>query len=289
MVVVIPYPKKLFIPGLFFTDVNDVIGKRLTISIAAQTPLTNALVTDLDIGSQQAKRIPAGMVAISIPMESPLNSLGYVIRPGDHVNVIGSMMFMDVDQQYQSKLPNKSAGVFPVSTESLVALISAGDPATPQGKAVLDESLNQPVYLIPSEEQRPRLVSQTLLQNVVVLEVGEVFPDVPVAEPTQPEATPIPLPGENQTTRTITRPKLITLIVTPQDSVALNYLMYSGVQINLALRSAGDDQDMKTDSVTLLSVMEKYNIKLPSKQTYTLEPSISILSLPDVETIPIPY
>ena len=57
-------------------------------------------------------------------------------------------------------------------------------------------------YLLPSEAQRPRLVSQTLIQNVMVLQLGN-FPtpyERALAEmPVEPTPTPDPAaPAEEQ-------------------------------------------------------------------------------------------
>jgi pilus assembly protein CpaB len=61
--------------------------------------------------------------------------------------------------------------------------------------------------------------------------------------------------------------------VTPQDAVAINYvLMNQGAKINLALRSAGDSKVVKTESVTLQFLMDQYNVPFPSKLPYGLEP-----------------
>ena len=60
---------------------------------------------------------------------------------------------------------------------------------------------------------------------------------------------------------------MISIVVTPQDAVTLNYLMYSGVQMNLALRGAGDEQRIKTDAVTLQYTMDTYSIPLASQTT----------------------
>ncbi len=62
----------------------------------------------------------------------------------------------------------------------------------------------QPVYLVPSEPQRPRIVSQTILQDVVVLHVGEF----PLAQPSvsaQTQVTPTPAPGNQQASSCRTR------------------------------------------------------------------------------------
>ncbi|MBA4419742.1 MAG: hypothetical protein C0391_01190 [Anaerolinea sp.] len=292
MVTVIPYPKRLLIPGVFFTDINEVVGKKVTMDLAAKIPITSSLITESPTGSIESYMIPEGMVAISIPVPNPLSSVGYTIKPGDHINVIGTMMFVDVDAEFQSRLPNLSAMVIPgagtTDLPSMVAFVQSLAVPSPKGRAEQDVSLAQPLYLLPSELQRPRIVSQTILQNVVVLQVGETIDEEIEAE-MEIQPTPTPTTQEQPVTKTIIRPKIITIIVTPQDAVALNYLVYSGVQMNMVLRSAGDDQMVQTDSVSLQYAMDTYQIKLPVKLPYSIEPAITILSLPNVDPSPTPY
>lgn len=102
----VPYPKKLLVPGVFYSDVNELIGKRAKMDLDAKVPITSSLISDNASGSLASFQIPDGMVAVSIPIISPLSSVGYGAQPGDHVNVIATMMFIDLDSDFQSKLPN---------------------------------------------------------------------------------------------------------------------------------------------------------------------------------------
>lgn len=284
----VPYPKKLLVPGVFYSDIKDLVGKRAKMDLDAKVPITSSLISDQAAGSLASFQIPDGMVAVSIPIVNPLSSVGYGAQPGDHVNVIATMMFVDLDSQFQSKLPNLTAAISKgtAETPSDFAFIRSMGADSSQGRAEQDASTGQPMYLVPSEAQRPRIVSQTVLQDVVVLHVGEFSLSQPsVASQTQ--VTPTPVPGGNQAPAAPAepaKPLMITLVVTPQDAVSLNYLMYAGVQLNLALRGAGDDQRVKTDAVTMQYTMDTYSIPLPSKQPYGLEPSVPSLSLPNINT-----
>jgi pilus assembly protein CpaB len=73
---------------------------------------------------------------------------------------------------------------------------------------------------------------------------------------------------------------VITLIVTPQDAITLNYLVYSGAQLTMALRSAQDDTRVQTESVTLQFLLEQYNISVPAKLPNSMEPPITNLQPP---------
>lgn len=275
----VPYPKKLFVAGVFYSDVTELIGKRAKMDLDAKVPITSSLITDGASGSLASFKIPEGMVAVSIPMMNPIASVGYSVQAGDHVNVIASMMFVDVDSAWQSELPNLTARVIDapgaVEAPSIVSYVEGAAETAKQGRAEQDQSIAKPVYLQPSEPQRPRLVSQTILQDILVLEVGETDLTA-LANANQPT----PTPGGEQQQTVVKTPKIVTLVVTPQDANTLNYMIYAGVEMNLALRGAGDEQRVKTDSVTLQYTMDTYGITVPAKQPYSLEPSKAELSLP---------
>jgi Flp pilus assembly protein CpaB len=116
------------------------------------------------------------------------------------------------------------------------------------------------------------------LQDVIVLAVGETDLNKQAAS-TQPTPTPAPN-QQQQAAPAVVKPKIVTLIVTPQDANTLNYLVYAGAQMNLALRGAGDEQRVKTDSVTLQYTMDTYSITVPAKQPYALQPGKSELTIP---------
>jgi pilus assembly protein CpaB len=282
-------------------------------------------------GSIAALTIPKGMVAISIPINR-LSSVSYAPEAGDHVNVIASMLLVDVDTDFQSRTPNYSAavmgpgtgilassgsdvGAIATNTESRDQASSSGDlnpeltkitaqnvgggPSSAMGRAEFNSLLEQTYYVVPSEPQRPRLVSQTLLQDAIVLGVGDFTKAEEVTGETTPEGTEAPAEGtpegaqtEAGTTPTETPklPDLITLIVAPQDAVTLNYLIYSGAQLTLALRSAGDDTRVQTEAATLDFLLTQYNVPVPVKLPYGLEPRMDALVSPklpnDTEVAP---
>ena len=51
--------------------------------------------------------IPAGKVAISVPV-SKLSSVSYGLQKGDHVNVHRILLMVDLDTNWQTKLPNRT-------------------------------------------------------------------------------------------------------------------------------------------------------------------------------------
>lgn len=263
--------------------------------------------------SSHAGLIPAGSVAFPIPTNR-FSNVAFGVSRGDHVNVIATLLFVDLDSQFQSILPNLTAGVIGWETgdsvvlyngtstelrgdplaDTLVAQSASGGPTSPQGRAELDSLLNQPFYYIPSELQRPRIVSQTVLFNKQVLQLGNfqlvdeqgrelviLTPKPTLTGPQQSGEEPIP----TDVPPWAIAPDVVTLIVEPQEAVTLNFLVYSKVQLTLALRPPGDTTDINfTEPVTLQFLMERYQIPSPVKLPYGLNPRIDVLSPPLLPT-----
>jgi pilus assembly protein CpaB len=288
-----------------FTDVNQVVGKMARYTMDPYTLVTSALVTDspiTELGSDDALFISPGMVAVSIPI-TRLSSISYAPQRGDHVNVIVTMLFVDLDPAWQTILPNwtgnvigpagggitEGGGTTPKDAiDTLLAEPFRG--ASEQGRPETDLLMNQTFYILPSEPQRPRLVSQTLIQDVIVLQMGNFLtPSEKAAlEATQPAATATPEPGAEQAqpqnaptpTPMPAPPDVITLIVSPQDAVTLNYLIYGGAQLTLVLRNPNDTEANGTEAVTLSYLLDQYNIPIPVKLPYGFQPAVTELVPP---------
>jgi Flp pilus assembly protein CpaB len=282
----IQIPRSAFVEG-YFTDLADVVGRRARVSLVPNMLLTTGMVVDTteqlsETGSNAALQIPRGMVAVSVPINR-LSSVSYALRPGDHVNVIVSLKFVDLDADFQTILPNKNAVVIapapanPETGEGATLSAAAQAAAGVQGRAEIDPLLEETFYVVPSEGQRPRLVAQTLLQDAIVLGVGE-FPLKEEQATPQVQATPQPEePAPQQegaptpVPTALPKPEVITLIVTPQDAVTLNYLLNGPARISLALRPADDDTRVQTEAATLDFLLKQYNIPVPVKLPYGAE------------------
>lgn len=279
----IPYPKNMIVEGVFYTDPKALLGKRAKMNLDARVPITSTMVMDVLGGSLASSKIPAGMVAVSIPI-SRLSSVSYALQAGDHINIIATMLFIDVDQTYQSRLPNYTALVTSPATvasggpDQITAGITSGGDASKLGRAENDSTLAQPVYIVPSENQRPRMVSQTILQDVVILNVGNFGDTTTSSAGPQAQATPTAQPAANATPAPAAAPDVITVIVSPQDAVTINYMLSNQVKLTMALRGAGDDQRVQTEAVTMQYALDTYNIPVPARQTYAIEPRVDILT-----------
>jgi hypothetical protein len=125
-------------------------------------------------------------------------------------------------------------------------------------------------------------VSQNLLQNAVVLKVGQFSSILAGQEEQQtaadqndqqqgnPEATPTPIPV----------PDFISLIVAPQDAITLNYLISSGAQLTFVLRNSEDDTRVQTEAVTLQYLLSQYDIPVPVKLPYSQQPRVDQVAPP---------
>jgi pilus assembly protein CpaB len=73
---------------------------------------------------------------------------------------------------------------------------------------------------------------------------------------------------------------VITLIVSPQDAVTLNYLVYGGAELTLVLRNPRDAEAPETEAVTLSYILDQYNVPIPVKLPYGLQPAVTALVPP---------
>jgi pilus assembly protein CpaB len=248
--------------------------------------ITEAMVTDsatsVDIeGPSWASIIPPGMTAIAIPIDR-LSTSGYAINNGAHVNLTACLLFVDVDPSYQTILPNLTAvltGTGLPTPEGGIPILSLGVSASgsAQGRLELDPSVQQPYYIIPSEPQRPRTVCQMLLQDVVVLRLGD-FPLVEEQAAAAEDAAAQQDP--NAPPPTPVAPDLVTLIVTPQESITLSYLIYTNAKISLSLRNPSDQARIANEATTLQFLLSQYNIPVPAKLPYALHPALGTLVTP---------
>ncbi len=289
------------------TDLTLVIGRRARMDIARGVPITENMVTEqvgdlLGTGSDAALAIPPGFTAIPIPMNR-LSGVAYALRPGDAVDVLVTMLMVDVDPDFQTVLPN-DIGIFVAPDGSLLGAVGGrnveverdsgkiiiSDPEPPAaGRLDTEENSGQSIYVLPSEDQRPRLVTQRIIGNATVLHVG-TFPleeeeeevavgaEAPVAvqqpegQPAQPAAPPPEIPA----------PDIVTLVVPPQDALTINWAIKAGLDLVLTLRGPRDATEIQTASVTLQYLIDNYNITIPGKPAFGIVPRIDEPIIPQL-------
>lgn len=292
-VIAAPFPADSVVETML-TDVGQAIGRRARMDIARGVPITENMVTDspgtlLGTGSIASIAIPPGMTAIAIPM-SRLSGVAYALRDGDSVDVVVAMLMIDIDQEFQAAGPDNTfhfidsggtiiTGSACSEVEQTELGITCSNPSPPPvGRIVTDPETGIQLYAVPAETQRPRLVTQRLVRNATVLHVGtSPLSDVPSAAPVvvaTPEAAAAPPGGEQPAATPAPPPDVITLIVSPQDALALNWAMKANVDLTLTLRAPHDTLEVDTTSVTLQYLIDNYSIAVPSKLPYGLEPRL---------------
>ncbi|PJF40983.1 MAG: hypothetical protein D6737_02485 [Chloroflexi bacterium] len=257
---------------------EGVLNKIVRTDISREGPvLTTMLVDNLNqiaaTGSDAAAILPPNLVAVSIPIDR-LTGVAFAIQDGDRVDVIMSMLFVDVDEAFQSISPNRVT-LFQLTEEGIE--VQQGI----EGRVDTFPTFGA-VIVGPSERQRPRLVTQRTIQDAFVVHVGE-FPldgqfigvvptptTPPEAQAQQPQGQEGPPPSPTP----IPRPDIITLGVTPQNAVALTWAVEARIPVSLALRSATDTSRLPTTAVTLDVLINEFGIEVPGKRPFTVEPAI---------------
>jgi hypothetical protein len=114
----------------------------------------------------------------------------------------------------------------------------------------------------------------------LVVHVGDFPPDgkfigkkptptpVPQGTPESGRGTPPPPPTA------VPRPDIITLGVSPQYAVMLVWAIEAKLPLTLALRSATDVSQQTTLPVTLDYILNEFNISVPGRRDYSIEPAI---------------
>lgn len=280
------------IPQDKVTDVEFTLDKKAELlnNKVAKYPLdqgvviTSSMISDASqavsiAGPEWAALIPPGMTAISIPA-TRLSTVSYGVNDGAHVNLNACFLFVDVDPSFQSMTPDNTAALtatgFPAGALPILSL-GVGAVGGPQGRLELDPSLQQPFFLVPSEPQRPRVVCQTILQNVVVMKLGNFPLTATTAAAAQTQAQQ---QTQQQQQGAAPLPDILTLIVSPQDADTLSYMVYTNAQIMMTLRNPSDQSRLATEAATLQFLLSQYNIPVPAKLPYALQPKIESLTAP---------
>jgi pilus assembly protein CpaB len=276
-----------------------LVGRVAKFPLDQGVVITSAMVGDASssvaiAGPSWAALIPSGMTAVSIPSDR-FSLSAFSINNGAHVNINACFLFVDIDPTFQSALPNKTAALtgtgFTTEGAPAVVTLGVGAAGTEQGRLELDPSLQQPYYLLPSEAQRPRMVCQTIMQDVVVMKVGDfsLAEGATLATPSTAPTTDAngnPVPATPST-------DIVTLIVTPQDAITLTYLLninqvdpndatknVSQTRLSMTLRNPSDQARQATEAATLQFLLSQYNIPIPAKLPYALQPALTSLNKP---------
>jgi Flp pilus assembly protein CpaB len=313
---VVPWPQG-FATEDALISIDQVDGRIARSDIPRGTILTSDMLTEqagdlAATGSDAALLIPPDRVGIAIPVDH-ISSVGWALRRGDHVDVLVSFLFVDLDEEFQTQLPNQAVP-FGVIQEDQIPVQGA------LGRFEQDP-FGQPINVGPGESpQRPRLVSQITVRDAEVLNVGPWLPwgelfraaiaaGIPLtSEPTaegEPEFEAEEPPDDSQAPDDETgqpsfqeQPEIITaetatliellasfsrqpiepllLTVSPQDALVLKWAGEMGGAMHIVLRSH-EDAGVRlpdTEPVTMQYMVDRFNIGLPPGLAYGIEPAV---------------
>lgn len=269
--------------------------------ILAGSPVLETMITagdaptDLgDVGSDAALLVPPGQVAIAVPV-TRLSSVAYALGEGDHVDVLMSFRFMNVDEEFQSELPNNAVLLQEQTDEDGNTTINILEyPIGREERGVFGNT----IVVVPGDgKQAVQQTTQLVIDNAVVMRVGN-WPltdlNQPIVVTAVPTATPLPegeQPAGDEALQqqgaegptpqpSVPTPDIITLSMSRQDALVMKYALEQGAVVDLALRSAADDdiEDIVTDPVTLSYIINARNVTPPEALPIALDPRVDILN-----------
>ena len=274
------------------TSIDDALNLFARTDVYQGETLTfDTLVDDITkIGLESygpSSLIPPGHVAQSVPMNR-LTGVGYGVNEGDYVDIMVTFLFYQVDEEFQTYLPNDAAFYL---EEQIEAVEEAGDPLA---------LITQPIIFLVSpigrfeelptgdlahisqndEDVIPRPVPVTMIiQNARVVQVGEyrLPPDpvdlipTPTPEPVaEGEPTPTPPPAVAPTATPIPD-DVVVVALQPQQQLLLRYAVEVNAQVFFALRGVNDGQLYSVENMTLDFLMDRFNVEIPPNLGYSVE------------------
>ena len=288
--------------GYTFADPQELVGDIVKTNIAEGQAILAPMIaldpTDLAAsGSDLSLYVDQGRVAVAFPINK-YSGAAFAMRPGDKVDVLMSLPVVELDPEFNTKLPNVTQRV------DDLALAEGRDflfPDALEGRLELIEPLNLVGEVsgpISSDDeskstQVPRRVTQLTIQQAEVIWVGTwqdplelerqaaqaaAEAELAAANSEVPVPTPTPLPS-----RLEARPDVVILSLSAQDALALKWSLERGVDIDLALRAPGDTTVFATNSVSLPVLVDNGALRIPEKSDFDIDPSMYKLEFPTLD------
>ncbi len=295
-----------------FNSVEDVVGTITRTEIEAGQAILDSMValtpSDLlSMGSDLALYVNTGNVAVAFPIDR-FSGAAYAMRPGDRVDVLMSLQFVNIDQEFASALPNLVARVNDAALEEGTAFLL---PAYAEGRLELVPGINlvgmigprgQEEWLGASPDDRPllqipRRSTQLTIQQANVVWVGtwQDPREVEAANIAAQEAAaaqqqagasvsvPTPQPVLERSER---QPDIVILSMSAQDALVLKWALDRGLDVDLALRAQNDTSVFTTVSVTLPQLVEQSGFTIPERTEEDLSPRADEVEPPSVPVLP---
>ena len=254
------------------TSIDQAVGRYARNDIFQGETLTgDTLVIDPTLIGEQtfgpASLIPFNWVAQSVPMDR-LNSVGYALRPGDAIDVMITFIFVEIDEELETLLPNNATFLFAEEAEEGGVNLTQIT-IDPYGRFE-QLATGEIAHVAPSEAPRPIPVT-FVVQNAKVIQVGPWTPPEP---PRLPTPTPDPdaevTPVAAAVTPTPIPPDALVVALPPQQQLLLKYALERNADVDFVLRRAGDGQLFGVEQISTEYFLERFNIDIPPRFPFTV-------------------
>jgi Flp pilus assembly protein CpaB len=288
--------------GVTFSDEELVIGKIVKTPISKGqeilAPMLALNPSDVaSIGSDLSIYVDQGEVAVAFPIDR-FNAAAYAMRPGDQVDAFMSMSVVNIDEEFQTQLPNV---VERVNETALLEGQSFLFPETSEGRLELIPGINAVALIAPGEgkEPVPRRVTQLTIQQMEVLWVGswrnpnsamrQEFNSNAIREEdlirTQNRIESGALPPKEDPRREV-EPDTVIMSMSSQDALSLKWALENGLDIDLVLRGQGDNSVFVTTSVSLPQLFTQGLLVDPEDNEFSVQPRIEAVPTPGLPPAP---
>jgi Flp pilus assembly protein CpaB len=263
------------VPPDVIGDASETFGRVAAVDIVQGQPILRSMLAERGAAGEAALQVPEGSVAVAFPITEQ-SSVAYAIQPGDWVDVLIVASFIDLDQDFQTRLPNLISFLSPQQDEEGNLITYSFTTPSDEGRFEIPQGLPPEIpgaIVYPREPQRPRRVAQLTVPAAKVLRVGPWI-ELPSQQP-QPteEGQPPPPPPP---------PDIITLAVPPQDALVLLWARQSEMYMELALRAPGaEEARYQPEPVTLQYMLTRFNIAVPPKLEYGFAREAFVPAVPE--------
>jgi Flp pilus assembly protein CpaB len=265
------WPANAELPPEIIQDEVETIGKIAKMDIVQGQLILRDMLADPGAAGEASLQVPSGKVAVAFPINRQ-SSVAYAIQPGDTVDILVTAFFLDVDEEFQTLLPNKVRFLIPKQEfhEEFGTVIAGVEllETLDQGRTEIYGDGEQSITALiqGNSSPLPRRAAQLTVEAAKVIKLG------PWIDPPPP---PPPAEGEKPLPPTPNVPNVATLAVTPQDALVLLWLRESGIGTEMALRAANEENsEHKTEAVTLQYMLTRFEIAVPPKiDTIMAEPT----------------
>lgn len=273
---------------------EELVGEIVKVSVARGQEILRPMLalnpTDLpSLGSDLALYVDQGRVAVAMPINR-YTGAAFAMRPGDLVDVLMTLDLVQLDDEFQTQLPNQTQRIDETALSGGAAFLL---PAATEGRLEFVDELGIVAEIAPTGDptavQIPRQVTQLTVQQAQVLWVGTWNNKRPLPAAAQTDAlgqavaqpTPNPVPQRSED-----NPDLVILSMTAQEALAIKWALERGVQVDLLLRSPGDTNVFVTNSVSLPQLVDQGRITVPEAIGFDAAPRADEVLPPSVPIDP---